>query len=130
MDWAGVTPQEIARAELGDQVGKKTLSGLTQAWKLIAAKEPEGALARFLDGRFPHKDPRKTGEGRLRDMLDLRNQSILAHGERPLSEDDWNKWRDFAEKLRKDVIVPLWREAGLSPDLPPQLPQDPAALGL
>ncbi|MCS6891190.1 MAG: TIGR02710 family CRISPR-associated CARF protein [Rhodovarius sp.] len=130
VDWSRITPQEVARAGLSEQMGKTTLSGFAQAWKLIAAKEPEGPVARFLTAPFPHEDPKKTGEGRLRDMLELRNKSILAHGERPLSKEDWEKWLAFAEKMRKDVMVPLWRAAGLASELPPQLPQDPAALGL
>jgi len=130
MDWSRVTAEEIARAGLGDQVGKKTLSGLTQAWKLIAAKEPDGAVARFLTGPFAHRDRHKTGEGRLRDMLDLRNTSILAHGDRPLNEADWQKWQDFAEEMRKAVIAPLLRKADAAADLPPQLPQDPTEIGL
>ena len=129
MDWSRVTNQEIARAGLGDQRDKETLSGLTQAWKLIAAKEPEGLVARFLNGPFPHKDKKKTGEGRLRDMLELRNTSILAHGERPLDETGWRKWQHFAEAMRDAVLVPLVRRAEQVPDLPPQLPRDPAALG-
>jgi hypothetical protein len=129
MDWSRVTNQEIARAGLGDQRDKETLSGLTQAWKLIAAKEPEGLVARFLNGPFPHKDKKKTGEGRLRDMLELRNKSILAHGERPLDETGWRKWQHFAEAMRDAVLVPLVRRAEQVPDLPPQLPRDPAALG-
>jgi CRISPR-associated protein (TIGR02710 family) len=130
LDWSRITEQELLRAGLGEQQGKLTLSGLTQAWKLVAAKEPEGAVARFLNGRFPHKDPKKTGEGRLRDMLDLRNRSILAHGDRPLAEDDDARWAEFMEEVRKRVLQPLFREVGLGPDLPPQLPDDPAAFGL
>ncbi|MBW8269023.1 TIGR02710 family CRISPR-associated CARF protein [Caldovatus aquaticus] len=130
VDWSRITPQEVARAGLGEQAGKKTLSGLMQAWKLIAAKEPEGPVARFLAARFPHRDPEKTGEGLLRDVLDLRNRSILAHGERPLGEGEWEKWRAFADRMREQVLVPLLRAAGENASLPPQLPQDPAALGL
>jgi CRISPR-associated protein (TIGR02710 family) len=130
MDWSKVSPQEMVRAGLGEQTGKATLSGLMQAWKLIAAKEPDGPVAKFLEGRFAHKDAKKTGEGRLRDMLDLRNKSILAHGERPLPKEDWERWHGFAEAMRTAVIVPLFREAGAPQELPPQLPQDPAALGL
>jgi CRISPR-associated protein (TIGR02710 family) len=130
LDWSRITEQEVIRAELREQRRKQTLSGLTQAWKLVAAKEPQGAVARFLDGRFPHKDPRKTGEGRLRDMLDLRNRSILAHGDRPLAEDDYTRWAEFMEEVRQRVLQPLFSEAGPRLDLPPQLPDDPAAFGL
>lgn len=130
MDWSRVAPEEVKRAGLAEQLGKKTLSGLMQAWKLIAAREPQGPMDRFLTDRFPHKEPKKTGEGRLRDMLDLRNKSILAHGERPLPKEDWEKWLAFAEAMRARVIVPLLRGAGVPHGLPPQLPKDPAALGL
>ncbi|GGG15751.1 TIGR02710 family CRISPR-associated protein [Caldovatus sediminis] len=130
MDWSRVTPQEQARAGLADHAGKPTLSGLAQTWKLIAAKEPAGPMARFLADRFPHRDRSKTGEARQRDMLDLRNKSLLAHGERPLSEADWTRWLDFAERVRAGVLVPLLRQAGAPHEPPPQLPRDPSALGL
>lgn len=130
MDWSRVTPQEAARADMQAQIGKKTTSGLMQNWKLIAAKEPDGPVARFLASRFPHKDPKKTGEKRLKEMLELRNKSIMAHAESPLSKEDWDKWLAFAEKMRKAVLVPLLRAANMPHDLPPQLPDDPAALGL
>jgi hypothetical protein len=130
MDWSRLSRETIARAGLDDQVSKKTLSGCVQAWKLVAALEPGGEVARFLIGRFPHRDPAKTGERRLRDMLDLHNRSILAHGEAPLTGESWKRWQDFAETLREAVLLPLLREAGQDTELPVQLPRDPAALGL
>jgi hypothetical protein len=63
-------------------------------------------------------------------MLDLRNRSILAHGDRPLAEDDYTRWAEFMEEVRQRVLQPLFSEAGLRLDLPPQLPDDPAAFGL
>jgi hypothetical protein len=130
MDWARVPQNAIARAGLGEQVGKKSLSGCVQAWKLVAALEQGGMVEAFLSGRFPHKDPKKTGEGRLRDVLDLRNNSILAHGARPLDDADWERWQAFAEVLHSKVLLPLLRDAGEAAELPRQLPKDPAALGL
>lgn len=132
MDWSRVTPQEAARADIKEPIGKnkKTTSGLMENWKLIAAKETNGPVACFLASPFPHKDPKKTGEKRLRDMLELRNQSILAHGQRPLTKEDWAKWLAFAEEMRKAVLVPLLREASMAHGLSPQLPDDPTVLGL
>lgn len=130
MDWSRLCPQVITRAGLSEQTGKKTLSGAVQAWKLVAALEPQGVVATFLSAPFSGKHPRKTGENRLRDMLDLRNHSILAHGERPLGEVDWAKWQEFATELHRRVLAPLLQETGEAAELPRQLPQDPAALGL
>lgn len=130
MVWSRLSAQVIARAELSGQTSKKTLSGAVQAWKLVAALEPQGDVATFLSAPFTGKDPKKTGEHRLRDMLDLRNHSILAHGERPLGEVEWGKWQGFAEELHRRVLSPLLHETGEAAELPRQLPQDPAALGL
>jgi hypothetical protein len=129
MDWSRVPSKVVAAAGLREQVGKTTLSGCEQAWKLVAALEPQGVVVGFLSSRFPHTEP-KTGEGWLRDMLKLRNRSILAHGETPLAESDWEEWHKFAEAMRTRVFVPLLRDAGKAADLPPQLPEDPAKLGL
>lgn len=130
MDWGRISSTVIDRAGLEQQQGKRTLSGCVQAWKLVAALEPGRVVDRFLTERFPHKDPKKTGEGRLRDMLDRRNHSILAHGERPLDEADWRGWHEFADSMRQNVLSSLLREADEAVELPPQLPQDPAELGL
>lgn len=130
MDWPRLSPNVIARAGLGNQHGKGTLSGCVQAWKLVAALEPQEVVESFLSNPFSEQDRKKTGENRLRDMLDLRNQSILAHGELPLGEAEWRKWQGFAEEVQRRVLSPLLRGAGLSAEPPPQLPQDPAALKL
>ncbi|MCX7685111.1 MAG: TIGR02710 family CRISPR-associated CARF protein [Acetobacteraceae bacterium] len=130
MDWNRLSQKQIAAAGLSEQTAKKTLSGSVQAWKLVATVEPEGVVSEFLSAPFSAKDRKKTGEGRLRDMLDLRNHSILAHGERPLGEAEWEKWMVFADELHRRVLSPLLQEAGVSGRLPPQLPRDPAELGL
>lgn len=130
MDWQRLSEHVIARAGLSEQKNKTSLSGLVQAWKLVAALEPSGVVDRFLTNPFSEKDRKKTGENRLRDMLDLRNHSILAHGECPLDKEQWGKWQDFVEKVHHRVLSPLLRESGAPAEPPPQLPQDPAALGL
>lgn len=117
MDWAheALTRTVISRAELGEQQGRRTLSGLLQAMNLCLALEPQGAFARFLT----HACKRA-----LRDLLELRNRSILAHGSTPLDEADWQRFHAFLERFVADVLKPELERAGL-PALPPQLPQSP-----
>ena len=125
MDWTRVSEAEAEAAEIAKERGRNTLSGLVQTLRLLAAKEPSGVIDRFLSSPWPDaKDKRKLGLNRLRDMLDLRNRSILAHGEAPLAKEQWEKWREFLEAWRRDVMAPLLREAGLA-DWPSQLPTAP-----
>jgi CRISPR-associated protein (TIGR02710 family) len=128
MDWTNphLTPTVIAHAQLAEQAGKKkTLTGLMQAVKLAGALELEGAIEHFLRAPWPGRK-NKTGEGRLRDMLDLRNESILAHGERPLDEAAWQRFADFMAHWNSQVLHPLLKSAGIDAD-PPQLPKAPPA---
>jgi hypothetical protein len=125
VDWERVSEAEAEAAEITNEKGKKTLSGLVQTLRLLAAKEPGGVVDRFLSSPWQGaKDKRKRGLNRLRDMLELRNHSILAHGEAPLTLEHWEKWTEFLEAWRRDVMVPLLREAGLK-DWPSQLPKAP-----
>ncbi len=120
-----LSQQVIDCAGLRDQTGKRTLSGLVQALQLAAALEPDGCFDRLLKGPFPERRG-KTGEKRLRDMLDLRNRSILAHGEKPLGGEDWTKFADFMAHWNSQVLHPLLKAAGICHD-PPQLPNEPPA---
>ena len=60
----------------------------------------------------------------LRDLLDIRNNSILAHGFRPISAGDWGQVRSFTEERFLPVLRELAREAGLKNE-PRQLPTEP-----
>jgi hypothetical protein len=82
---------------------------------------PEGEFAAFVQ--------KSTGDGknefdRLNDNLQRRNQSLLAHGFRPVSADDWNKVSRWAEGGLLDVLA---REAERVGE-PHELPQLPTAL--
>ena len=63
----------------------------------------------------------------LRDLLDLRNGSILAHGFRPIGTEDWQKVRSFTEERFLPVLRNLARDAGLRSE-PQQLPAKPPEL--
>lgn len=123
MDWSRLSDQEVERIRAEDQRrrGRTTLSGLMQALDLLVAREPQGAMARFLAQPYPNR-PRQTGDSRLRDMLELRNRSILAHGGQPLGEQDWARMAEFMAHFHATVLAPLLREAG-APHDPPQLPR-------
>ncbi len=127
MDWTRVPDTVLLTAKLSEQHGRRTLSGLMQAIQLAAALAKAGPFARFLSGPFPGRRG-KTGEGRLKDMLELRNQSILAHGTAPLGDDDWQRFASFMEHFVTVVLTPLLKAASLTAHTP-QLPDDPAQLG-
>ena len=102
LDWSKISTDEARTAGFEHLQGEKTLSGLVQTLKLAAAKHPGGPIDRFLKEEFPGK--RKCGEKRLLDMLDMRNNSILAHGSKPLSRSNYEKWRDFMAHWFEHVI--------------------------
>lgn len=125
MDWGHpeLTEDVIAKADLQQQKGKRTLSGLWQTLALITALEPEGAFARFLRQPSGYKD--KDMGKRLKDILEKRNLSILAHGSKPLSEEDWGKFRNYTEKYVDHLLKPLLKAAELPAHLVRQLPTEP-----
>lgn len=117
MDWSNkaLTPAVIARAELSDQQGRRTLSGLGQALKLCMVLERQGALARFLT---------RERDRELRELQELRNRSILAHGSVPLGETEWQRFRAWLMPFVRDVLPPELARAGIAA-MPPQLPEAP-----
>ena len=63
----------------------------------------------------------------LRDLLDLRNHSILAHGFHPIGAGDWHRVRSFTEDRCLPILRALAHDAGLKSE-PPQLPREPPEL--
>ena len=59
----------------------------------------------------------------LRDLLDLRNQSILAHGYRPVGAADWQRVGSWTRERFLPVLRALAAEAGLKGE-PSQLPTE------
>jgi CRISPR-associated protein (TIGR02710 family) len=124
MDWnhPKLTPDVIDCAGLGKKKGDKTLSGLTQTLYLAAALAPAEIFDKFLKQPFPER--KNTTEKRLRDMLDLRNRSILAHGTRPLPKKDWERFQSFMTHFHKELLTPLMKQADLPTEIL-QLPTEP-----
>lgn len=120
---AGLT--DVKRRHLQDMPDKPSLGGLMQTLNLARALEPQGPLVGFRDGPYPDKKHR-TGRARMDYVLSKRNNSILAHGERPLDEATWQKFAAFMAHWNAQVLHPLLKSAGIAHD-PPQLPQSPPA---
>ena len=77
-------PQELLPPDTDPTPGRdgKIKIGLRQTWQVVEQRLPGPAQAFIAE------------HGReLRDLLDLRNHSILAHGYRPVGEADWPGYR-------------------------------------
>lgn len=135
VNWSNFTDEELCTAGLEDQKArssthrKPNLGGLERTLSALRAKEPNGPLAQWLSAVDPKT--RKTGEHvLLRDLIPLRNKSILAHGEAPVTKRAWEQWSRLYKLWCEYVLFPLLRDAGEPAELPPQLPDDPVQLGL
>ena len=89
--------------------------GLWQAWQVLGHRLP-GPARMFLaeQGR------------RLRDLLDLRNHSILAHGYHPVSAADWRPVGSWTRERFLPVLRALALDASLKDEpwpLPTELPR-------
>lgn len=98
----------------GPADGSETVNlGLVNAWRVVAAC-----------CRGPCQEFAQAEESRLRDHAKKRNNSILAHGFSPVSEEDWR----ILEGWTGDTFLPMLREqakqVGLAKEVR-QLPTEP-----
>jgi len=93
--------------------------GLMFAWSLVAHHLPTAASTRFLVDDHGGK----TGWQRMRDLLQVRNHSFYAHGQRPISERDWTDFAEFISPLM-DAIATDAAARGAEARVP-QLPTEP-----
>ena len=100
-----------------DRDGKIKI-GLWTAWRVVGCRLA-GSAQEFAIGHG----------SALCDLLDKRNDSILAHGFRPVSAEDWQRVRSFAEERFLPVLRALANDAGLK-DEPWQLPTESPELVL
>ena len=92
--------------------------GLWQAWLAAQHLIKGGPIPEFVGDH----------ESRIRDLLNVRNNSILAHGFRPVSAEDWQHIRLWTEDHFLPLLRTLSQAAGLRKELP-QLPSEPPQLG-
>jgi len=117
--------QELAQAKIQPREGQKELGGLMPSFRFSAALKPNGLFATFLQQRTPssYKKDRRSIERELRNMLELRNRSVLAHGFQPIGREGWERFATFCRELfLPQVLKPALEALGLPTDLP-QLPQ-------
>ena len=95
--------------------------GLWQTWQVVEQHLPGLAQAFIAE------------HGReLRDLLDLRNHSILAHGYRPVGEADWRRVGSWTRERFLPVLRALAADAGLKGEpsqLPTELPETVREVG-
>lgn len=88
--------------------------GLLRAWDLIAAM-PDDPLAELFT----------SNRNRLLNMLELRNNSLFAHGVKPITESDYREAMEFLEPWLNDLIDAATAALGKPRrDRLPQLPDE------
>lgn len=85
--------------------------GLLDAWSFSYLKSAENNLTRIFEQE----------QKVLRNLLIMRNHGILAHGTKPVSE---NEWKQFANWMEEKLILGFVKEAGIKA-IPQQLPDEP-----
>lgn len=117
IDTGAVRPEQLPEGfaeEAASRRGPGVLP-LTEAWEVYAALFPDQPAGQFY----------RTQESTLRDLLQLRNHSILAHGKRPITEAEWRRFRTWTEDGLVPLVCDAARQAGKRVRLD-QLPADPA----
>ncbi len=91
--------------------GEESLKlGLFEAWRLLRQID-EGPLAQWIADE----------ENRLRRCLTIRNDSYLAHGQRPILEEQWREWQEWLEQSFLPVLQTQGRQQHIK-KVPRQLP--------
>ncbi len=116
----GVETADFPRERLPDDVavqpdrnGKFKL-GLWSAWQVVKADVGmAGSAKAFIVEQ----------ENKLKDLLAIRNQSILAHGFQPIAEADWKQMQQWVKDHFLPLLCDLASEAGLKRP-PKQLPTE------
>ena len=85
------------RAGLGRDGKSKTGIGLYSAWRVIGERLDNGPVKAFATERA----------GEMRNFLGIRNNSILAHGFRPVQRTEWAQMESWIE----DRFLPMLRQA-------------------
>ena len=110
-------PSELLPASVDAPPGRdgKVKVALWSAWQIVAERT-----------QGPARDLIAGHGAELRDLLSIRNDSILAHGFRPVQRPDWERMQRWTQDRFLSVLQDLTREAGLKHP-PKQLPAEPPA---
>ena len=89
---------------------------LWSAWQIVAERT-----------QGPTRDLIALHSAELRDLLSIRNDSILAHGFRPVQRTEWERMQRWTQDRFLPVLQFLAQESGLKKPLE-QLPAEPPAV--
>ena len=106
----GPTPKGNGRYEIGS----------AKAWELYRILNPDSEATKFWNNSSPEN---KTNATLYKDYGQLRNRSILGHGERPVSKDDWTKIHAWTAGPFMDMVRTVAKSLDQPGDMP-QLPTD------
>lgn len=107
---ADVPPQKVPDGMMLNEHKGKLLASLVQAWQLAAVHCNEEV------GVFWEEQ-----EERLKTLLQIRNNSILAHGFETITRENWQKIEYFLESALIPLVLSQVNNIGMR-DLSPQLP--------
>ncbi|MGH7067932.1 MAG: hypothetical protein ACREFO_19535 [Acetobacteraceae bacterium] len=125
VDLSAMDPAVLQRAGIQQRPDKRDLGGLESSLRLLAALDPGGRMDAFLNRPLDDAAGRTGLDVLTKDLLPLRNRSILAHGFDPLGEDKWNRWRAFiGDTFFSRMLLPELGAVGIS-GMPAQLPTAP-----
>jgi len=93
----------------------KIQTGLFDSWKLVKRKKSDSIAAHFF----------MREENTLRNLLETRNLSILAHGFEPVTHENWAPIIAWTENQFLPMLLEETRSHGIR-ELPPQLPHHDA----
>jgi hypothetical protein len=123
---AGAVPPDIIDGLSPKKNGRYQI-GSDRAWKLYRSLHPAGEAAAF----WGHADDTgKTHEQRYKDLGQIRNNSILAHGARPIGVRDSKNILDWTGGPFIAMVVAAAQRLGEPhdmPQLPTELPEREAA---
>lgn len=109
-----LTPEQIPPdLDIHPNRDGKRQAGLVMAWELVA-HQVQGAAAAFVEAE----------RDRMRNLLLVRNASILAHGDRPVQRRDWEAFSDWCSHYLLPLLEREAKGAGLRMR-PGQLPDQP-----
>ncbi|WP_053959473.1 TIGR02710 family CRISPR-associated CARF protein [Sulfobacillus thermosulfidooxidans] len=110
IDTSQVQPAQLPSGFRHDVGTEPVKMGLFEAWRLLREIDT-GPLSKWFIQEESH----------LRQYLNIRNDSYLAHGHQPVSEEEWKKWREWLE----NSFLPAFHEQGQQhgiKKIPRQLP--------
>ena len=115
IDTGNVLPEQVpVGMNLAPNSKGRIQVGLMVAWELLAHYQPDSPAGGFI----------RAEKNVLLNWLQIRNESILAHGFRSVAENDW---RPLAEWVKTRLLPALLQEMAALRirELPPQLPEWP-----